>query len=430
MFRGTKTSQPLSRRSEAPMQLRSAGDSIRGSTSASGKESLPASERGSPSVAGARAVRLKSIALRLQEVWLGRGPWAVALLPLAALYAALNALRRGLYRSGAFKTTRLPHPVVVVGNLIAGGAGKTPTVMAIVAAQRARGFTPGIVSRGHGRRADAPTLDVQPDTDVTACGDEPLLLRLRTGAPVVVGRDRVAAARELLRLHPQVNLIVSDDGLQHRGLAREVQVLVFDERGAGNGWQLPAGPLREAMPGAVPARSIVLYNAPGASTGLPGSLATRSLAGVVALRDWWRGEPATTARLHALRGRPLLAAAGVARPERFFAMLEAQGLVITRLALPDHHAFATLPWPPDCPDVVVTEKDAVKLQPDAMGSARVWVAALDFVPDAAFEAALAALLPPPPQPGTVDGNSLARPAGVSPLQGTARTSAPALPRPP
>ena len=373
---------------------------------------------------------MKSIALRLQEVWLVRGPWAVALLPLAALYAALNALRGGLYRWGVFDTTPLPHPVVVVGNLIVGGAGKTPTVMAIVAAQRARGFTPGIVSRGHGRRADAPTLDVQPDTDVSACGDEPLLLRLRTGAPVVVGRDRVAAARALLRLHPQVNLIVSDDGLQHLRLARRAQVLVFDERGAGNGWQLPAGPLREAMPDEVPARSIVLYNAPAPSTRLPGSLAARSLAGAVALRDWRRGEPASMPGLRALRGRPLLAAAGVARPERFFAMLEAQGLVITRLALPDHHPFATLPWPPGCPDVVVTEKDAVKLDPDAMGTTRVWVAALDFLPDAAFDAALSALLPLPPQPGTVDGNSFARPAGVPAVQGAAGTSAPAIPHPP
>ncbi|MEO7150813.1 MAG: tetraacyldisaccharide 4'-kinase, partial [Burkholderiaceae bacterium] len=300
------------------------------------------------------------MSLWLQEVWLRRGPWAWALRPFSALYAALVRLRAAVYDRGWARSHVLPVPVVVVGNLIAGGAGKTPTVMAIVAAQRACGRSPGVVSRGHGRRSDE-LVDVQPDTSVDDCGDEPLLMRLRTGVPVVVGRDRVAAARELLRRHPQVDLIVSDDGLQHRRLARQAEVIVFDERGVGNGWLLPAGPLREAMPTHVSPRSLVLYNAPAPTTSLSGHLAQRRLAGALPMADWVTGAAASMPVLQALRGRRVVAAAGVARPGRFFGMLEAAGLQIDRLPLPDHHGYETLPWPHDTPDVVLTEKDAVKL---------------------------------------------------------------------
>ena len=323
------------------------------------------------------------------------------MLPLAALFLALTAVRRGLYRIGWFRTHAVDAPVIVVGNLVAGGAGKTPTVIAIVAALRRHGYTPGIVSRGYGVAVQG-VLEVTSDLPATRCGDEPLLLHLRTGAPVVVGRDRVAAARHLRWRHPTVDVIVSDDGLQHRALARNVQLLVFDERGAGNGWLLPAGPLREPLPRSVPPRTLVLYNAPAASTPLSGVLARRSLAGVVALADWWQGQPASMVALEALRGRPLTAAAGVARPQRFFELLRERGLAITPLSLPDHHAYATLPWPADAADVVVTEKDAIKLQLDRIGATRVWVAPLDFGFDAAFEAALLALLPPP---GSRHGNT-------------------------
>jgi tetraacyldisaccharide 4'-kinase len=144
----------------------------------------------------------------------------------------------------------------------------------------------------------------------------------------------------------------------------------------------------------VPARTVVLYNAPAPSTALPGHLATRSLAGVVGLADWWAGRPASREGFAALQGRRVLAAAGMAHPDRFFDMLEAAGLALQRLPLPDHHDYATLPWPPGTPDVVVTEKDAVKLDPSAVGTTRVWVAPLDFGTGPAFEAQLLALLRP------------------------------------
>ena len=344
---------------------------------------------------------------RLQQAWLTRGPLACGLWPVAALFGAVSGAHRSLYRFGWLKAESLSAPVIVVGNLVAGGAGKTPTVIALVKRLRECGFTPGIVSRGYGRRGDA-VLEVLPNTTATDAGDEPLLLRLRTGAPVVVARDRVAAGHALLRRHPEVDVVVSDDGLQHHRLARQVQVLVFDERGVGNGWLLPAGPLREPMPTTLPPRSLVLYNAVTASTALPGSTLRRSLRGVVLLADWWRGQDASMDALHALKARPVLAVAGLARPGRFFTMLREADLTITPLALPDHDQFATLPWPDGTPDVVVTEKDAVKLAPDRVGSTRIWVARLDFAFDAAFDTALAALLPSPPTSGPRDhGNTIA-----------------------
>ena len=335
---------------------------------------------------------------RLQRAWAARGPLATALWPLALLHRILIGLRRLAYRVGVRRRVRLPVPVVVVGNLIVGGAGKTPTVIAVVERLRAMGHRPGIVSRGYGRATET-IVEVDATTSPHDGGDEPLLLHRRTRVPVVVGRDRVAAARELLRRHPQTSIVVADDGLQHWRLARDLDIVVFDERGAGNAWLLPAGPLREPMPHRVPPATIVLYNAARPSTSLPGLTARRVLRGVVALADWRSGENAGATPLTALRGRRVVAAAGIAQPERFFAMLREHGLDIEALPLPDHARFDALPWPEQTADVIVTEKDAVKLDPAQLGATRVWVAALDFEPDAAFDAALARLVPAPPAHG-------------------------------
>lgn len=323
---------------------------------------------------------------RIEQAWLSRGPLAIALLPLSGLYGLVAGLRRAMFRGGLARVDRLDVPVVVVGNLIAGGAGKTPTVIAVAELLRAAGWRPGIISRGYGREGDG-LVKVQPDTPASACGDEPLLIRLRSGLPVMVGRDRVAAGRALRRLHPSVDLILADDGLQHLRLARDVEVVVFDERGAGNGWLLPSGPLREPLrPRCGP--SLVLYNAERASTPWPGFLATRRLAGAVAIDDWRAGAPPRTTTLEGLRDRPLLAVAGTARPGRFFDMLHAAGLTITERPCPDHDRFDTLPWPPGTPDVILTEKDAVKLVGRVPQGTRVWVAPLDFRPEPGFGEAL------------------------------------------
>jgi tetraacyldisaccharide 4'-kinase len=269
-------------------------------------------------------------ARRWQRAWSARGPIAWSLLPLAALFGVASAIHRWMYSSGLRHVERLPVRIVVVGNLIAGGAGKTPTVLAIVRLLQSKGYSPAIVSRGYGGHAQG-SFEVQPTTSSKVSGDEPNLLRRSAGVPVFVGTDRVGAVRALLREHPSTDVVVADDGLQHHRLSRDVQVLVFDERGVGNGWLLPAGPLREALPAAVPERSVVLYNADRPTTALPGWTAQRRLAGVSSLDDWWRGVQPSLGALRALQGRPLIAAAGTARPERFFAMLRAAGLAFDEL---------------------------------------------------------------------------------------------------
>jgi len=338
---------------------------------------------------------------RLQRAWLTRGPLATVLWPLSLLFGAVVRIRRALYASGRLPAQRLDVPVIIVGNLIVGGAGKTPTVIAIVQMLQRRGFRPGVVSRGYGRRDDS-VLVVDDDTPAHQAGDEPLLIRRRTKAPVAVGRDRVAAGEFLLSVVPDIDVIVCDDGLQHLRLERTLQVLVFDERGVGNGWLLPAGPLREPLPVRTPKQSLVLYNAKRRTTRLKGELVSRSLTGITLLNDWRRGVAPSLAALAVIQReapQPILAVAGMAQPQRFFAMLRDRGLVITKCPLPDHYDFKALPWPADTPDVVVTEKDAVKLDPARIGSTRVWVATLDFALPASFEAALLAHLPPSPARG-------------------------------
>jgi len=207
-------------------------------------------------------VRSSGLEATLQRAWLRRGALALALWPLSMILRLLVGLRKSLYMLGLRKPVSLPVPVVVVGNLIAGGAGKTPTVIAVVRCLQAAGRSPGVISRGYGRQADAPpVLEVQPDSPAARVGDEPLLLRLRLKVPVFVGADRVAVASALLRSHPGVDVLVSDDGLQHLRLPRAAQVVVFDERGAGNGWMLPAGPLREPLAKQAPPQTVILQRA-------------------------------------------------------------------------------------------------------------------------------------------------------------------------
>ena len=326
-------------------------------------------------------------------------PLTAALAPLGWLVGAVAARRRASARAAP-----LPVPVIVVGNVIVGGAGKTPTVIALVALLRAWGRHPGIVSRGHGRADDAALLlDAATPAEAAtsgAFGDEPLLMHRRTGAPVSVARQRRVAVLRLLEAHPEVDVVIADDGLQHHALARDVELVVFDGRGIGNGHPLPAGPLREhasaiwpAGPDTPPRFILVNGRWPAApARALPAPRkhcfeATRALGGALLLQDWARGGVATRDALHALRGHPLLAAAGIGDPERFFAMLEAEGLAIARLPLADHATFDPLPWPAGTADVVVTEKDAVKLVDRPLGRTRVWVVTLDFgLPDALADA--------------------------------------------
>lgn len=337
---------------------------------------------------GASSPAAAAEALLARHWWQARPTGlARALTPLSWLYGRLAARRRAAHAP----PVPLPVPLAVVGNFVAGGAGKTPTVIALVQALQAAGRTPGIVSRGYGR-AEGGVAAVDAGDSAAAVGDEPLLLTRRTRVPVWVGRDRSAAARALCAAHPEVDVLVSDDGLQHWALDRRAEIVVFDERGAGNGLLLPAGPLREPLPPHLPGRMRVLYTGGVASTPLPGSIALRVLGDAWPLAAWHAGDRAAAQPLAALQGRPLVAAAGLAAPNKFFAMLGAAGLAFARLPLPDHHPYATLPWPAGTADVVTTEKDAVKLDPGRVGATRVWVVPLDLQLPAALVDELMALL--------------------------------------
>ncbi|MBS75849.1 tetraacyldisaccharide 4'-kinase [Variovorax sp.] len=319
-------------------------------------------------------------ASRLRHAWLRRGPLALLLWPLSLLFRTLVALRALLYRLGWLRAERMPVPVVIVGNVIAGGAGKTPVVMAVARHLRARGWRVGVVSRGYGRHTD-DCREVLPDSDPREVGDEPALIRRSTGVPVFVARRRAEAARALLAAHPATQVIVCDDGLQHLALARDVEICVFDDRGIGNGWLLPAGPLREPWP-----RDCDLVLHSGERPAFAGGFtATRQLATYAVAND------GTRTPLASLAGRPVTALAAIARPEAFFEMLREQGVALARtIALPDHHDFAG--WHDDVPAdhlLLCTEKDAVKLWRQAP---RALAVPLLFEPSDAFLAALDAKL--------------------------------------
>lgn len=285
----------------------------------------------------------------LQHAWLRRGPLASLLLPLSLLYGALRALHRAAYRTGLLRTERLPVPVIVVGNVVAGGAGKTPVVLAVLDHLRRQGIAAGVVSRGYGRTGRDCT-EVRSDDDAARVGDEPLLLRRAAGVPVFVAARRAEAGRALLAAHPATQVIVSDDGLQHHALERDLEICVFDARGIGNGCLLPAGPLREPWPRPV---DLVLRDA---AAPVGGDVLQRRLAATARRAD------GSTRALADLRGAPVHALAGIANPEAFFAMLRAAGLPLAAThALPDHHDFAGgVPAPADA-TLLCTEKDAVKL---------------------------------------------------------------------
>ncbi len=286
----------------------------------------------------------------LQRAWLRRGALARLLWPVSLLFGALAALRRSAYRSGLLKSEWVGAPVIVVGNVVAGGAGKTPVVIALVEHLQSRGIAAGVVSRGYGRSSSA-CIEVRPDGNVQESGDEPLLIARTTGVPVFVGQRRADAARALLHAHPQTQVIVCDDGLQHYGLQRDIEICVFDERGVGNGWLLPAGPLREKWP-----RPVALVLRTAQTKDITGFTVERRLAARAQRADGTRIE------LAALRGRPLAAAAGIARPEAFFGMLRAAGLELAQtVALPDHHGFQDQRLQVGGRELVCTEKDAVKL---------------------------------------------------------------------
>lgn len=294
----------------------------------------------------------------LQQQWFQRrltpALWLLSplLAPLSMLFARIAARRRRQSR-----VVRLPVPVIVVGNIIVGGAGKTPLTLWLARQLRERGWRPAIVSRGHGAAGTLPR-PVTAESVAGDVGDEPLLLSRLSGLPVWVGHDRAATGAALLASDPTVNVLLCDDGLQHYRLGRDVELLVFDRRGPGNGWQLPLGPLREPLARVSEVDAVIGNDFPVAT--LAGSIPAYSMR----LRPglFWRlDDPERRCDALSLRGKSLHALAGMGDPQRFFATLRDLGLHFTAHPFPDHHAYAREDLVlGDDVVLLMTEKDAVK----------------------------------------------------------------------
>jgi tetraacyldisaccharide 4'-kinase len=289
----------------------------------------------------------------LNRIWYERAvpPWW--LMPLAMAYGAVSGSRRYVYAKRLRRPTRLARPVVIVGNLSVGGTGKTPLVCWLVARLTERGFNPGIVTRGYGGSSGTVRM-IETRDDPSVVGDETVLLARRTGVPVAAGHDRPAAAQ--LLVGAGCDVIVSDDGLQHYALARDCEVVVIDgDRRFGNGWLLPAGPLRETRSRLQVADAVVVN---GGRALLDGALTMRLDAnGAVAVLGG-RVMP-----LQTFSGNRVHAVAGIGNPERFFNMLRAHGIEVMGHPLADHARVRRedIVFADDRP-VLMTEKDAVKCE--------------------------------------------------------------------
>lgn len=299
------------------------------------------------------------------------------LLPLSWLFRLLAGMRRWLYHCGVLHSCRLSVPVVVVGNLTVGGSGKTPLVLWLVRSLQEQGWRPGIISRGYGGRG-GQVRSVAASSLSSLVGDEPLLLARRSGVPVFVGRDRVAAGQALLAAHPDCDVIVSDDGMQHYRLKRTAQVVVFDSRGAGNGRLLPAGPLREPLRRLAGVDAVV-WNGPAerrvedAARHLP-----QFDMRLVGQRFVAISGRQSNCDADFLKGRQLHAIAGIGDPRRFFSQLKALGLEFEAHPFPDHHPYSDADLAFARHGVLLmTEKDAVKCEALVTGEA--WVLPVEAV---------------------------------------------------
>ncbi|MFM7802465.1 MAG: tetraacyldisaccharide 4'-kinase, partial [Limnohabitans sp.] len=252
--------------------------------------------------------------------------------------------------------TRLPVPVVVVGNVMAGGTGKTPVVISLVEYFKSQGWRVGVIARAYGSPSES-VQEVSLQSSSLQVGDEPLLLKHRCDVPVFVGRERSKAALALLKAYPNTHLIVSDDGMQHLALWHDIALCVFDDRGSGNGWLLPAGPLREPWPssGVPGVARHVLYTGKQHPDGA--WAAKRSLA------MFARNGSGEQRHLSEWAGQPIQALAAIAKPDAFFHSLAQAGMQLEKSwPLPDHADLSQ--WQTDSPlPIFCTEKDAVKLWP-------------------------------------------------------------------
>lgn len=284
--------------------------------------------------------------------WYRRGALAWLLWPASLLFGFLVLVRRTLYRVGLLKSVHPGIPVIVVGNVVAGGSGKTPLVLWIAEFLRSKGWSPAIVSRGFGARLEAPRAATVA-SGTTDVGDEPVLLARRSGCPVWVGSDRVRVIEALRAQHPEVDVVILDDGLQHYRLRRDLEIAVVDARGFGNGFLLPAGPLREPPSRLRSVGTVVSHES--SVTGYSMKLDGETLHRMTDARE--------RCSVRDFAGRKVHAVAGIGYPTRFFLHLARLGLKPVPHPFPDHHPFraADLEFGDEAP-VLLTEKDAVKLR--------------------------------------------------------------------
>ena len=325
----------------------------------------------------------------LQKEWQRNSPWQIVLRPVSWVFRLLVALRRLAYGIGIFKRVKVRVPVIVVGNISVGGTGKTPLVIALVEFLRSKGFKPGVVSRGYmpktAHRARAPgIMRVYPDVDpANVVPDEPAMMAIRLHCPLFAGEDRPAAAKALLGLHGEVDVLICDDGLQHYALQRDIEIAVVDAaRSFGNRALLPAGPLRESVARLSAVDAVVVNNGNTEDFQFgPPAFAMR-LGNERFIR--LRGEETVAAAefVERMRGRNIHVAAGIGHPARFFEHLGRLGLSASLHAFPDHHAFTSgdLAFA-DAEVILMTEKDAVKCK--AFADQRMWFMRIDaLLPDA------------------------------------------------
>ena len=303
-----------------------------------------------------------TVASMLNRIWYGGSVAYLFLLPLSGLFALLAAARRYLYQKRILRSYRMPVPVVVIGNITAGGAGKTPVTVWLAEVLKDRGMNPAIVSRGYGGKVGDAVLPVTAESDPGVVGDEPVLLARRTGCPVLVNANRVESAR--LAIEQGADVIISDDGLQHYRLRRDAEIAVVDgSRGLGNGHLFPAGPLRESERRLSTVDRVLVQRAVGDGRTRYGNrifdfrTSRFSLAGATLHKV----ADETTTELRQFVGQSVHAVAGIANPERFFLQLERHGINVLRHPLPDHARISADDVSFDDElAVIITEKDAVK----------------------------------------------------------------------
>ena len=304
--------------------------------------------------------------------WYRRGLLAWLLWPVSLVFGVAVVVRRLLYKLRLLPSAHPGIPVIVVGNLTAGGSGKTPLVIWIAEYLKKKGWSPAIVSRGYGARIEMPRAATIAD-QATAVGDEPIVLSRRSGCPVWVGADRIAVIKAMREAHPDVDVVVLDDGLQHYRLRRDVEIAVVDGRGFGNGFLLPAGPLREPKMRRHFVDAVVSHGA-----AVKGYAMQLKGAEVHRMTDAAERRPAS-----AFAGQKVHAVAGIGDPNRFFLHLGRLGVKLVPHPFPDHHRFTPkdLEFGDDAP-VLMTEKDAVKLRDSARPNW--WVLPVTAELDAAF----------------------------------------------